>query len=190
MRENLREDEKFININYSGQKVRNTEFENCVFQDCNFSGADFSDNDFIECRFENCNFANAKLNGAGLKGCHFTGCKLVGVEFDSCSDFLFAVSFKNCVLDYSSFFRKKLKNTRIIDCSLKETDFSATDLSGVTFDNCDLSMTVFKQCNLEKADFRTAYNYALDPEENKVKKAKFSVSGLPGLLLKYDIEIE
>ena len=44
--------------------------------------------------------------------------------------------------------------------------------------------------NLEKADFRTAANYSFNPELNKMKKTRFSLSGLPGLLAKYDIEIE
>ena len=190
MREKFYENEKFTNINYSGQKVTQTEFDNCIFQDCDFTNADFSDNDFIDCRFENCNFAVAKMNGSGLKEVHFVGCKLIGLDFEPCSAFLFAVSFKSCVLDYSSFFGKKLKNTRFVECSLKEVDFSTTDLSGALFGNCDLSMAVFKQCNLEKSDFRTAYNYAFDPEQNRMKKARFSVSGLAGLLGKYNIEIE
>lgn len=190
MREKFYENEKFATVNYSGQKVTQTEFDSCVFQDCDFTNADFSDNDFIDCRFENCNFAVAKMKGSGLKDVHFIGCKLIGLDFELCSGFLFAVSFKSCVLDYSSFFGKKLKNTRFIDCSLKEVDFSTSDLSGALFGNCDLSMAVFKQCNLEKADFRTAYNYAFDPEQNRMKKARFTVSGLAGLLGKYNIEIE
>jgi hypothetical protein len=43
---------------------------------------------------------------------------------------------------------------------------------------------------LEKADFRTAFNYSINPETNRIKKAKFSKEGLNGLLDKYDIEIE
>jgi fluoroquinolone resistance protein len=43
---------------------------------------------------------------------------------------------------------------------------------------------------LEKADLRTAYNYSIDPSINKIKKAKFSLPGVVGLLSKYDIEIE
>jgi len=42
---------------------------------------------------------------------------------------------------------------------------------------------------LKKRDFRSAYNYALDPEINRIKKAKFSREGLPGLLHKYNIDI-
>lgn len=190
MAEKYHDNESFTNINYSGQKVAQTEFESCVFQNCDFSNSDFSDNDFINCRFENCNFAVAKINGTGLKDVYFTGCKLVGIDFEGCSNFLFEVNFKKCVLDYASFFGKKLKNTKFIDCSLKETDFSSSDLSGAVFGNCDLSLTVFKKCNLEKTDFRTAFNYSFDPGENKMKKAKFAISGLAGLLEKYNIEIE
>jgi len=46
-----------------------------------------------------------------------------------------------------------------------------------TFDNSILAGT----------DFRSASNYSFDPEKNKIRKAKFSLAGLPGLLDKYDI---
>jgi len=36
---------------------------------------------------------------------------------------------------------------------------------------------------------RTAFNYSLNPELNKIKKAKFSLPAVVGLLDKYDIEI-
>jgi len=32
-------------------------------------------------------------------------------------------------------------------------------------------------------------NYSIDPEKNKIKKARFSTAGIAGLLDKYDIEI-
>ena len=86
------ENQQFVNINYSGQKVAQTEFESCLFKDCNFSEADFSDSDFINCRFENCNFALTKISGSGLKEVYFTGCKLVGIDFEVCSNFLFEVN--------------------------------------------------------------------------------------------------
>jgi hypothetical protein len=60
----------------------------------------------------------------------------------------------------------------------------------VVFDNCDLLQAIFDLSIIEKADFRTAYNYSINPEKNRIKKAKFSVLGLSGLLEHYDIEIE
>jgi hypothetical protein len=58
------------------------------------------------------------------------------------------------------------------------------------FAECDLSRAVFQAGILEKTDFRSAFNYTIDPELNKLKKAKFSRSGLAGLLEKYNIDIE
>jgi hypothetical protein len=49
--------------------------------------------------------------------------------------------------------------------------------------------SIFENTLLEKADLRTAFNYSIDPEMNRVKKAKFSIAGVTGLLDKYDIEI-
>jgi uncharacterized protein YjbI with pentapeptide repeats len=184
------DDQLFTSIDYTGKKLAQTEFNNCTFQNCNFTNADLSESDFEKCRFENCNFAMARITGSGMKNVQFSGCKLVGINFDSCSNFLFSVNFNQCALDYSSFTAKKMKETTFVNCSLKEVDFSGTDLSNAIFQNCDLSKAVFYQTNLEKADFRTAENYSIDPEKNKLKKAKFSFSGISGLLEKYNIVIE
>lgn len=68
-------------------------------------------------------------------------------------------------------------------------DFAECDLSGSMFDNCDLARAKFDRTNLKKADFRTSYNYSIDPEKNRITKAKFSMTGIVGLLDKYDIEV-
>jgi uncharacterized protein YjbI with pentapeptide repeats len=82
-----------------------------------------------------------------------------------------------------------MKKAVLDSCSLKQVDFAETDLSAAVFKNCDLTDAVFMQTILEKADFRTAKNYAFDPEQNKIKKAKFSLPDVAGLLNKYNIEI-
>jgi uncharacterized protein YjbI with pentapeptide repeats len=132
----------------------------------------------------------AKLAGTGMKGVHFSGCKLIGVNFEVSSNFLFAVNFEKCTLDYSGFAGKKMKKTRFVECSLREADFSEADLSQADFQNTDLSDAIFHRTNLEKVNFITAINYTIDPEENRVRKAKFPTDGLSGLLRKYDLEIE
>ncbi len=83
-----------------------------------------------------------------------------------------------------------LKKMKFKNCNLREVDFSAADLTEASFDGCDLLGATFDDTNLEKADFRNALNYAFNPDQNRIKKAKFSVNGLPGLLHKYDIQIE
>jgi uncharacterized protein YjbI with pentapeptide repeats len=73
---------------------------------------------------------------------------------------------------------------------LEEVDFTQADLTAAIFNDCNLALAVFYQTILEKADFRSAFGYLIDPEENRVKKAKFSLSGIPGLLSKYQLTIQ
>ena len=80
--------------------------------------------------------------------------------------------------------------TNFKDCQLREIDFSEADLSNSSFIDCDLSQAIFQNTNLEKADFRSALYYSIDPENNRLKGAKFSAAGIAGLLDKYQIKIE
>jgi len=84
----------------------------------------------------------------------------------------------------------KFKKTNFKNSQFHETDFSECDLTNSIFDNCDLTRAIFENTILENVDFRTAYNFEIDPELNRIKRAKFSVGNIPGLLTKYDIKIE
>ena len=84
----------------------------------------------------------------------------------------------------------KIKNTLFRNSQLHETYFTECDLTGSVFDNCDLTGATFENSVLEKADFKTAFNYSMDPGNNRIKKAKFSVPGVLALLNKYDIQID
>ena len=117
-------------------------------------------------------------------------CKLLGLRFDECNPLLLSFSFQGCILNFSSFYKLKIKGTAFKDCKLEEVDFVESDLTNVRFENCDLTMASFENTTLSGADLRSARNFFIDPEKNKVKKAKFSLSGLEGLLDKYDIVVE
>jgi len=93
-------------------------------------------------------------------------------------------------INHASFYKLKIKKTVFKNSQLEGVDFAECDLSGSTFEGCNLLAAVFDATNIEKSDFRTSYNYSIDPEKNKIRKARFSVSGISGLLDKYDIEIE
>jgi uncharacterized protein YjbI with pentapeptide repeats len=69
-------------------------------------------------------------------------------------------------------------------------DFMESDLTEVLFDNCNLRRAVFMDTIANKADFSTSYDYTIDPEKNKLKKAVFSTDGLKGLLEKYNIVVK
>ena len=86
--------------------------------------------------------------------------------------------------------KKKNRKAKFINCSLKGTDFSEADLTSVIFEKCDLSTAVFMRSTLSGANFVSSYNFTIDPEKNLLRKAKFSVDGLAGLLENYGIIVE
>ncbi len=189
--------ENLININETFDKivkikerVSNKEFEDCVFKTCDFSNSDFQFNTFQDCEFIDCNLSMLVLGNTSLKSVRFVNCKLLGIDFSKCTEFLFEVNFQDCSLDYASFSNKKMIKTNFNSCSMKEVTFVGTNLTNSNFENCNLENAVFNDTILAGADFTSAFNYKIDPELNPMKKAKFSTSGILGLLDKYDIKIE
>jgi uncharacterized protein YjbI with pentapeptide repeats len=166
------------------------EYENCQFINCNFSEANLYEVVFTECIFKDCDLSLAMLDYTAFREVKFVGCKMLGLLFDKCNPFGLTFIFENCHLNHSSFYKLKIHQTHFKDCQLQEVDFSETELKGSKFENCNLLNAIFDRTNLMSSDFRTSYNFSIDPEKNLLKKAKFSMSGIGGLLLKYEIEIE
>jgi fluoroquinolone resistance protein len=185
----IHEDNTFEKIVYAGKVIKGREFQSCTFKKCDFSDSDFSYNRFLDCRWESCNLSMMKFRSTPLAGAVFTDCKIMGVNFSECDNFLFNPRFESCVLDYASFMGKKMVKTSFIKTSLKEVNFIQVNLTGSVFGETDLAGAIFNQTDLTGADFSSAYNYAIDPELNSIKKAIFSIQGLPGLLDKYAIKI-
>ena len=184
-------DQKYGGENFAtGGLNKGVEYESCVFTGCNFSAVDLSGMIFIDCHFEQCDLSMARLTNTSLQDVHFKGCKQLGLRFDECSKRILSFSFEACTLNLSVFFQLKLKGTQFRDCLLREVDFGACDLTNASFSGSDLHTATFDNTVLEGADFRTAFNFSIDPEINKVRKAKFSTQGLAGLLGKYQIVVE
>ncbi len=184
------EEKTFDTVDFTKNELQRGEYENCLFKTCNFSNIDLSNFKFLECEFTGCNLSMAKLTETAFREVKFTDCKMLGLHFDDCAPIGLSIGFDNCNLTHSSFYQTKMKGTVFKSCLLHEVDFVETDLSNCLFDYCDFIKAVFGNSILEKTDFRSSYNYAIDPEINRVKKAKFSLSGIAGLLNKYDIEID
>ena len=119
----------------------------------------------------------------------FKDCKMLGARFDDCSKFGLELRFENCNLSHCSFYQVNLKKAVFKNTQLIEADLTQCDLSHAVLDGCDLMHASFDNTLLEQADLRTSFNYSIDPERNRIKKAKFSQTGIAGLLDKYDIEI-
>ena len=184
------QDQIFDKLDFTQEPLAKGEYENCMFTNCNFEEINLNDIKFMDCNFQDCNWSLVQLNGTVLREVKFKDCKMLGLQFETCNDFGLLFSFENCQLNHSTFFQMNIKKTIFRNCQLREIDFSESNLSNVIFDNCDLAQAIFINTVLDKADFRTAYNYSIDPESNRLKKAKFSILGISGLLDKYDLIIE
>lgn len=187
MEKRIDEDLVFDNVQATEVSGAHRTFESCKFVNCDFSYADLSQQLFIDCTFQDCNLSLVKVANTGFQDVAFINCKITGVNFSVCRDFSLSFSFSRCILDYAVFYQKKLKNILFEDCSLEEVDFTESDLSKAVFKNCNLNRTVFSRTILKGADFTTAINFSIDPENNSMAKAKFSTDALAGLLEKYDL---
>lgn len=191
MEENIvHENKTFSGVNYAEKKLRNRGFVKCEFVSCDFNKSDLKGNDFEDCTFRQCNFSMADIDGTGFRNAVFIGCKMLGIDFTRGSKFAFSFSFTECYLDYSNFFGTKLRKTIFKDCTLKEVEFTEADLTASAFPGCDLLGAKFSNTLLEKADFRSAVNFGIDPDSNKMKKARFSALNLSGLLYRHNLDID
>lgn len=170
--------------------LTDTEYENCRFVNLDLGGADLTGKVFMECRFEGCNLSNAKLHRTAFREVVFSACKMIGLHFEDCLPFFTAPEFLNCQLNLSTFVGCKLAGVKMTHCILEEADLSEADLSGADLSGSDLFKAVFDNTDLRKADLRTAFRYIVDPTVNKLKNARFSLEGTPGLLAHFGIIID
>lgn len=190
MEESLIDSRTYDGINFTVSPLARGEYENCTFSGCDFSYTDLSEIKFIDCCFNECNLSLVKLLKTVFRDTQFVGCKMLGLHFDDCSRYGLGFSFEQCTLNYSSFVKTKITKTLFKNSQLQETDFTDCDMTGSIFENCDFLRATFNNTVIEKVDLHTAYNYVIDPENNRIKKARFSLAGVAGLLTKYDIDID
>jgi fluoroquinolone resistance protein len=186
----LFQDLQYQNIDFTIEVFPKGEYEACQFQNCNMSNLDLTGYIFIDCTFENSNLSLVKLHNTILRDIQFKGCKMIGLQFCDANEFGLALQFENCILTNASFYKTKLKKTQFIHSKLNEVDFTEADLTASVFTNADLSNAIFSFTNLEQADLRGAKDYVIDPETNKLKKSKHNLTGLEGLLLKYNLIVD
>lgn len=183
-------DIEYNNIVYGEEEVNFKEFESCTFNHCDFSKCIFLAVTFIDCVFNNCNFNTSKINYVALRTVIFNHCSIKEVNFAMCDKLIFEITFNHCILDFSKFYTLKLKGTLFANCSIIAVDFMSTDLTAAIFDNCDLYRSEFDKAIANKANFKTSFNFSINPEKTKLKKAIFSLNNVKGLLTKYEVLID
>lgn len=165
------------------------EYESCIFNGCNFEIQILGESRFIDCRFIECNFSSCNLNHTAFRDVNFKDCKLIGLRFDMCNQFGFAINFENCVLDYSMMNEVDLRKSKFKNCSLIEVDFSFAILTKSKIYNCNLSRAKFERSEMQELDIRESIAFRIDPTKNNIQKMKISSTQLSGLLSEYNLDI-
>lgn len=183
-------DKIFESEDFTTLSIPSDEFDTCTFRNCEMSGIDLSGVSFTNCTFTGCDLSMAKLQKSAFRDVIFKECKMIGLFFDECNTFGLKFDFHDCILDNCIFTGLKLKGTVFENCRIINADFSSCDLENSSFAGSNLSEAVFENTNLMNCDLRSVSELSLDPEKNKLKKAKINIESLPGLLQKHGLKIE
>ena len=183
----------FDKLQLKGSKTESKTFYACVFRNCDFTGASFRFCKFRDCAFESCNLSLAKVSASVFDGISFKNSKLAGVNWTEAEWPRITLSgppkFFNCVLSDCSFLGLRLAGAVIRDSLAKEADFREAVLSKADLTGTDFAGALFGGTDLCGANLAGARNYAINPKENKVKDARFSLPEAMALLYCLDVKI-
>lgn len=180
----------FKNDNFTYAEAAEATFTHCQFDNCDFTGAELMESSFESCTFRECNFSLVQLKGARLNKVIFENSKVMGIHFNLCSHFALGFDFKACHVQSCIFMELALRQISFQECQIVDCDFYKTDLTQANFNRAVFQGAIFEQTVLVKADFREAVGYNINPNNNKVKKAKFSLPEVVTLLDHLDIVID
>ena len=161
-------------IQYDDKILDSIYFDDCTFIKCDFSKAIFSSCKFTECTFIDCDLSLASLKNCVFNDITFEKCRLLGISWSNCEE-PFNVTFNSCNISQNSFHLLDLRQMKFVDSLIKDTGFEECNLERALFDNCDLELTSFIKNNLKKANFLSSKNYLIDPKQNDIEKAEFSL---------------
>lgn len=129
------------------------------------------------------------MNNTSWRDVQFVECKMTGADFTNSSTFS-SFHFRKSHLQYASFVGMKLWLSKAqFICNLQEAYFDEANLSSALFDRCDMERAEFTKTNLEKADLSTSYHFDINPNTNRIRKARFSKTELEGLLRSFGIQV-
>ena len=157
------------------------EYYDCVFSNCDFNNLKICNTKFEGCEFVNCNlslttFASAIFDSV-FKDCHMLGCNLSLLNV-----FSGGLQFNGCNLNYANFSQLNMKGLKFHGCSIVEATFSNAKVKNSIFHDCNLERTDFGGADITMCDFETSYNFTINPNDTKLRKARFSKDQLEGLV--------
>lgn len=157
-----------------GIDLRGKSFASCRFDNLRLTEVPLSDCTFEDCVFESCDLTMAKVSGAAFHEVLFQRSKLMGIDWTPVRGLIFTVTFDGCNLTHATFAQRKMCGTHFLDCKAHEVTFLSVDLSQAVFAGSDLLGARFIDTELNEADLSQARNYQINPQQNRLRKTRFS----------------
>jgi fluoroquinolone resistance protein len=190
----LFDDREFRDIRLEPRLLAAQQFEQCRFERCSFGESTFQGCRFSSCNFLDCDLSLARFPGTVFSETSFVRSKLIGVDWTQASwprsIFKYRIRFNMSSLNHATFIGLALPGLHVIDCAVLDTDFRECDLSQADFSGSDLSASLFLRTNLTGADLSRARNYQIDPTQNTLAQARFSLPEALSLLYSMQIILD
>lgn len=183
----------FKDIDMVQKIIKSVTFQDCIFDHCAFTESVFQNCRFINCIFKQCDLSLIQIHNSSVAGARFADSKIIGLNWAQAhwqdKGIWKPIEFKKCALSHSTFLGLDLPGIKMVRCEAVNVDFREADLSQADFAFTDLKDSLFLSTNLSGADLRYARNYTIDPSQNTIKGAKFSLPEVMSLLYSMDIQI-
>jgi len=184
-------DQVFNKVHLQSEQILSSEFYDCEFSDCSFAESVFQKCRFVNCAFQGCDLSLAQVPECNFSTTRFVDSKIIGVIWAQAdwpgSGLGKPLCIMKSVISHSTFIGLNLKGVQIKDCIATDVDFREADLSQADFSGTDLSESIFSNTNLTEADLSQARNYHIDPGQNVLKGARFSLPEAMSLLYSMDL---
>jgi uncharacterized protein YjbI with pentapeptide repeats len=145
----------------------------------------------VNCTFRECDLSLVEVPGSQFATVRLEGSKAIGVDWTradwTTGKLAHPLAFARCALNHSTFIGLDLPSLELIDCVAVDVDFREAVLTGANLAGTDLTDSLFVHTNLSGADLSRARNYRIDPGQNTVQGAKFSLPEAISLLYALDI---
>ena len=187
-------EQHFQGVTVLDREVIGIDFEECVFEDCSFLETQFKYCRFLHCVLKNCRLNLVRVANCSFNATNFESSQAIGVNWTEANwpkrGLSNSINFSKCALNHSTFSGLKLRKIHMIECIVKDVDFSESDLTEGDFRDSDFTQSRFAQTSLTKADFRGAKNYNIAADQNTLKQTCFSLPEAMSLLYGLDIILD
>lgn len=184
-------DQVFKDEQLEHAELVSSEFYDCVFIGCSFVETAFRSCRFVDCAFLECDLSMIQVPNSTFTSTGFERSKVIGINWTEAhwpkTGLANPIGFFKCSISHSTFIGLKLEGIQTRDCVATDVDFREADLCKADFGGSDLSQSMFGNTNLSEADLSRARNYYIDPGQNVLRQARFSLPEAMSLLYSLDI---